>query len=85
MAREVPVHVTEYRVRETSVVTDESLSRIINEEVRAGWVYDGMSFVPNEASKRPRMAFLIFTREVEHEDAPVEPRPERPRPKSGES
>ena len=27
-----------------------------------------MTFVPNEASKRPRMAFVIFTREVDVAD-----------------
>jgi hypothetical protein len=31
-------------------------------------VYDGMTFVPNDASKRPRMAFVIFTRDVEVAD-----------------
>jgi len=61
--------ITEYRVVETSTVTDESLTRILNDECALGWVFDGMTFVPNEASKRPRMAFVIFTREV---DAPKE-------------
>jgi hypothetical protein len=66
------MRVTEYRVVETSTVTDEALTRILNHETRAGWVYDGMTFVPNEASKRPRMAFVIFTREVDvGEDADV--------------
>jgi hypothetical protein len=55
--------VTEYRVKETQVVTDEALTRILNEETKAGWIFDGMTFVPNEASKRPRMAFVIFVRE----------------------
>ena len=59
---------TEYRVVETSTVTDESLTRILNEETSAGWTFDGMTFVPNEASKRPKMAFVIFTREVVVED-----------------
>jgi hypothetical protein len=59
------VRITEYRVRETSTVTDEALAAILNEETRKGWIFDGMTFVPNEASKRPRMAFLIFTRDVE--------------------
>jgi hypothetical protein len=63
------MRITEYRVRETSTVTDDALASILNEETRRGWVYDGMTFVPNEASKRPRMAFLIFTREVDVEDA----------------
>ena len=62
------MRITQYRVVETSTVTDDSLSKILNHETRAGWVYDGMTFVPNEASKRPRMAFVIFTREVDEED-----------------
>jgi hypothetical protein len=56
---------TEFKVVETSTVTDDSLTRILNEMTRAGWTYDGMTFVPSDASKRPRMAFVIFTREVE--------------------
>lgn len=59
---------TEYKVIETSTVTDEDLTRILNDTTRAGWVYDGMTFVPNEASRRPRMAFVIFTRSVEMVD-----------------
>lgn len=59
---------TEYRVVETSTVTDESLTRILNDETRKGWVFDGITFVPNEASKRPRMAFVIFTRETDVAD-----------------
>jgi hypothetical protein len=31
-------------------------------------VLDGMPFVPNEASKRPRIAFVIFTREGDAPD-----------------
>ena len=57
------MRITQYRVIETSTVTDESLTRILNEAVRLGWHYDGMTFVPTESSKRPRMAFVIFTRE----------------------
>ena len=64
------MRVTEYRVVETQTVTDESLTRILNEETRKGWVFDGMTFVPNEASKRPKMAFVIFVRErVEKDEA----------------
>jgi hypothetical protein len=58
-----PMRITQYRVVETSAVTDESLTRILNDETKKGWVFDGMTFVPNEASKRPRMAFVIFTKE----------------------
>ncbi len=60
--------VTEYRVVEASTVTDESLTRILNEETQKGWTFDGMTFVHNEASKRPRMAFVIFTKEKEVDD-----------------
>ena len=70
------MRITEYRVVETSTVTDESLSRILNDETQRGWVYDGMTFVPNEASKRPRMAFVIFTRE---RDSALEERGEEAR------
>lgn len=59
---------TEFKVVECTTVTDDALERILNEWSGAGWTYDGMTFVPNEASKRPRMAFVIFTREV---DAPA--------------
>lgn len=64
------MRITEFKVVETSTVTDESLTRVLNDMTRQGWVYDGMTFVPNEASKRPRMAFLIFTREADVEDEP---------------
>ena len=51
-----------YKVVETSTVTDAELERIINEHVNAGWVFDGMQFAMREASRRPAMAFVIFTR-----------------------
>lgn len=62
------MRITEYRVVEAQVVTDEVLTRILNEETKKGWVFDGMTFVPNEASKRPKMAFVIFVREVDVAD-----------------
>jgi len=49
-------------------VTDENLTEILNEWTRQGWVFDGMSFVPNEGSKRPKMAFVVFTRQAEVPD-----------------
>jgi hypothetical protein len=51
-----------YKVVETTVVTDESLEAILNEWVGAGWQYDDVRFVVGEASKRPSMAFVFFTR-----------------------
>jgi hypothetical protein len=52
----------QYRVVETSVVTDEELERLINEAVAQGWVLDGIQFAMRESSRRPSMAFLLFTR-----------------------
>ena len=52
-----------YKVVETSSVTDETLERIINEYVSKGWTFDGIQFAMRDSSKRPSMAFLIFTRE----------------------
>ncbi len=51
-----------YKVVETSVVTDEDLEKIINEWVSQGWIFDGMQFAMRDASKRPAMAFVLFTR-----------------------
>ena len=55
----------EYKVAETSIVTDEQLEGIINEWVGRGWSFEGIHFVIREASRRPSMAFLLFTREKE--------------------
>ncbi len=52
-----------YRIRELSTVTDDTLERAINEEVAAGWTFDGIQFAIRDASKRPAMAFVVFTRE----------------------
>ena len=52
----------EYKVVETSTVTEEELERIINEKVREGWKLDGIQFAMRESSRRPSMGFLLFTR-----------------------
>ncbi|MGH2897658.1 MAG: DUF4177 domain-containing protein [Solirubrobacteraceae bacterium] len=54
-----------YKVVETSSVGEDELERIINERVAEGWVFDGMQFAMRESSKRPAMAFLLFTRKAE--------------------
>jgi hypothetical protein len=54
----------EYKVVETSAVTDEELERIINECVRAGWNLDTVQFAMRDSSRRPAMAFVMFTRPV---------------------
>ena len=55
----------QYKVVELSVVTDESLEETINRWVGEGWQFDNIQFVVREASKRPSMAFVLFTREGE--------------------
>ncbi len=59
----------EYKVVESSLVTDEELQRVINDSVSAGWSFDGMQFAMRESSKRPAMAFVIFTRRQPAEPA----------------
>lgn len=53
---------TEYRYVETSTVTDDELTRLVNEYTLDGWQYDSVQFAMRESSKRPAMAFLLFTR-----------------------
>ena len=57
-----------YKVVETSIVTDETLEQILNKWVADGWRFESIQFVLREASKRPSMAFLFFTRD-DREDA----------------
>jgi hypothetical protein len=54
----------EYKVVELSVVTDESIEEALNSWTANGWHFDTIQFVVREASKRPAMAFVLFTREV---------------------
>jgi hypothetical protein len=51
-----------YKVVETSDVSAEELERLLNEWTAQGWTFDGMQFAMRDASKRPAMAFLTFTR-----------------------
>ena len=53
----------EYRVVEVSVVTEDELTRVLNDNVREGWIFDGFQFVMREASRRPAMAFALFRRD----------------------
>jgi hypothetical protein len=54
---------TRYKVVETSEVSDASLEQILNEWTARGWKLDAIQFAMREASKRPAMAFVTFTRE----------------------
>jgi hypothetical protein len=53
----------EYKVVETSTVTDEALEGILNDWTSRGWRLESIQFVVREASRRPAMAFVLFTRE----------------------
>ncbi len=60
-----------YKVVETQIVTDEVIEGLINSWVDKGWHLDGIRFAMSDASKRPSMAFILFTRErdtLEEED-----------------
>ncbi len=52
-----------YKAVETSTVTDEALEAILNEWTARGWRLEWIQFAMREASKRPAMAFVFFTRE----------------------
>ena len=51
-----------YKVVEIPIVTDEAIETALNEWAAQGWQFDSLHFVVREASKRPSMAFLFFTR-----------------------
>ena len=52
----------QYKVVETSTVTEDELEALLNEWTQKGWHLDGIQFAMRESSKRPSMAFLVFTR-----------------------
>ena len=58
----------QYKVVELSEVTDEQVEKALNEWTAQGWTWDGMHFAMRDSSKRPSMAFLAFTRQVEGEE-----------------
>lgn len=60
--------VLEYKVIESSEVTDESLERILNEWTPQGWHFEVIHFAMRDASKRPAMAFVIFSRTLPDEE-----------------
>jgi len=51
-----------YKVVELSSVTDEDIETALNKWTAEGWVFDTMQFAMRDSSKRPSMAFLLFTR-----------------------
>lgn len=54
-----------YKVVEVTTVTDEELEKSINYWVGEGWILDTIQFAMRDASKRPAMAFILFTKAEE--------------------
>jgi hypothetical protein len=54
----------QYKVVELSTVSEETIEEALNDWTRQGWRFDAMQFAMRESSKRPAMAFVVFTREV---------------------
>jgi len=52
-----------YKVVETSQVDDQSLEEILNTWSVQGWQLEGIHFAMRDASRRPAMAFVTFSRE----------------------
>jgi hypothetical protein len=57
-----PTKPIEYKIVEVTTVTDENLERVVNDHLVDGWRFEGMQFAMRESSKRPAMAFVMFTR-----------------------
>ncbi len=55
----------QYKVVELSSVTEEAIEKVLNEKIAEGWQFDGMQFAMRESSKRPAMAFILFTKKNE--------------------
>lgn len=52
-----------YKVVEVNTVAEDVLEEVLNQWTARGWRLDGMQFAMRESSRRPSMAFVIFTRE----------------------
>lgn len=50
-----------YKVVEIGIVTEEAIEEALNDWSSKGWTFDGMQFAMRESSKRPAMAFALFT------------------------
>ncbi len=66
-----------YKFVELSIVTDETIEEVVNLWVGKGWHLDGIRFAITEASRRPQMAFISFTRETVHGTDPTPRAPPR--------
>ena len=59
-----------YKVVEVNTVSEDILEEILNEWTAKGWRFDSMQFAMRESSRRPSMAFVLFTREQAEKDSP---------------
>jgi hypothetical protein len=50
-----------YKVIELGTVTEETIEETLNEWTAKGWDFSGMQFAMRESSRRPSMAFVLFT------------------------
>lgn len=53
-----------YKVVEICTVTEDAIEETLNNWGSKGWHFDGLQFAMRESSKRPAMAFALFTRET---------------------
>ncbi|HEY3307824.1 MAG TPA: DUF4177 domain-containing protein [Desulfuromonadaceae bacterium] len=52
-----------YKVVELGTVTEETIEATLNEWSAKGWSFDSLQFAMRESSRRPSMAFVLFTRD----------------------
>jgi len=53
--------VLQYKVVELSTVDETTLEQTVNTWVAQGWAVESIHFAMRESSKRPAMAFVLFT------------------------
>lgn len=54
-----------YKVVELGTVTEDEIEIALNRHTAEGWRFDSMQFAMRESSRRPSMAFMLFTRDGE--------------------
>lgn len=52
-----------YKVIEIGTVTEEAIEDTLNTWTARGWNFDALQFAMRESSKRPSMAFALFTQD----------------------
>ncbi|MEI6209295.1 MAG: DUF4177 domain-containing protein [Desulfuromonadales bacterium] len=57
-----------YKVVEIGSVTEDAIEETLNRWSSKGWNFEGLQFAMRESSKRPAMAFVLFTQESDCEE-----------------